>query len=127
MTAPRRRRTSDEGRPADEPEASSGTLDTSGSLDGMVTNFQHTNVLSGLRETNDALAELQETHEERLQLREQTRKLDVKLVSLVAAAREYGISWQQIGAVLGISKQAAWERFGRNDPHPARNSPPSRD
>ena len=35
-----------------------------------------------------------------------------RLDDTVAAARERGISWDRIGAVVGSSKQAARERFG---------------
>lgn len=31
----------------------------------------------------------------------------------VAAARAHGASWSEVGAALGISKQAAWLRFGK--------------
>lgn len=31
---------------------------------------------------------------------------------IVLAARLDGYSWTQIGDALGVSKQAAWERFG---------------
>lgn len=34
------------------------------------------------------------------------------LVTEVAAARTEGLSWSEIGHWLGISKQAAWERYG---------------
>jgi hypothetical protein len=34
-----------------------------------------------------------------------------KVIDLIAAAREAGASWQMIGDALGMSKQAAWERF----------------
>ena len=33
----------------------------------------------------------------------------------VAAARERGASWADIGSALGISRQAAWERFAPED------------
>lgn len=71
---------------------------------------QQMNVLDGLREAHD-----------------QVQRNEKELRRLVAAAREYGIPWQEIGAVLGVSKQAAWERFGKTDPHPARNRPPTED
>ena len=29
--------------------------------------------------------------------------------------RERGISWTEVGKVLGVSRQAAWERFGSRD------------
>lgn len=73
-------------------------------------NSQQQNVLSGLREALEAL-----------------RRDEQKIINLVAAAREMGVSWQTIGDVLGISKQAAWERFGKSDPHPGRSLPPSQD
>ena len=38
----------------------------------------------------------------------------------VQRAREHGWSWQQIAAPLGISKQAAHQRFGRGDRRPRR-------
>jgi hypothetical protein len=31
----------------------------------------------------------------------------------VARAREAGHSWTQIGEALGVTKQTAWERYGR--------------
>jgi hypothetical protein len=33
----------------------------------------------------------------------------------VAVLRERGISWTRIGEALGVSKQAAWERFSGED------------
>ena len=71
---------------------------------------QQANVLSGLREAHASL-----------------RSNQTRVESLVAAAREYGISWQSIGTVLGISKQAAWERFGKTDLRPGHNRPPEED
>jgi hypothetical protein len=68
----------------------------------MAPDFQHTNILAGLRETC----------EERERIRGDAKRVDDKLVSLVVVAREHGISWQEVGAVLGTSKQAAWERYG---------------
>jgi len=41
--------------------------------------------------------------------------LQGKLADLVRAARIDGYTWTQIGAALGISKQAAWERFSGED------------
>lgn len=32
----------------------------------------------------------------------------------VRLARERGLSWTEIGQALGVSRQAAWERFSRN-------------
>jgi hypothetical protein len=40
---------------------------------------------------------------------------DRKVTDLVLAARAAGASWQMIGEALGMSKQAAWERYGRTD------------
>lgn len=34
----------------------------------------------------------------------------------VLLARRAGHSWAEIGGTLGVSKQAAWERFGKADP-----------
>lgn len=71
---------------------------------------QQVNVLSGLREAH-----------------EQLQRDEQQVERLVAAAREYGVSWSSIGSVLGVSKQAAWERFGSNDPHPIRSRPPGQE
>jgi len=38
--------------------------------------------------------------------------VDLTLAERVGAAREHGRTWTQIAAVLGVSKQAARERFG---------------
>jgi hypothetical protein len=38
----------------------------------------------------------------------------------VRRARELGWSWQQIAVALGISKQAAHQRFGRGERRPRR-------
>ncbi|MCY3953012.1 MAG: hypothetical protein OXG55_15160 [bacterium] len=35
-----------------------------------------------------------------------------ELATLVAKAREAGFSWSQIGAELGVSKQAAQQKYG---------------
>ena len=71
---------------------------------------QQVDVLNAIREADEGRRE----HEQRIP-------------ALVAAARECGVSWQSIGQVLRTSKQAAWERFGQNDPHSGRNQPPSTD
>lgn len=52
------------------------------------------NVLSGLRRSPAKFAELEH---------EQTK--------MVAVARDIGLTWGQIGEALGVSRQAAWERF----------------
>jgi hypothetical protein len=59
---------------------------------------QQTNILGGLRETHD-----------------KRKQLDERITSMVAAARAYGVSWQQIGQALDMSKQSAWGRFGDLD------------
>lgn len=35
------------------------------------------------------------------------------LQAAVDAARDHGLSWAAVGHALGVSRQAAWERFGR--------------
>jgi len=42
-----------------------------------------------------------------------------RLPVLVAAAREQGLSWAEIGDLLGTTRAAAWQRFGQR-PAPAR-------
>lgn len=41
----------------------------------------------------------------------QVEKATRDLHACVAAARAAGFSWELIGAAVGISRQAAWERF----------------
>ena len=69
---------------------------------------QQANVLSGIRAVH-----------------EQVRRHEQEVARRVAAARKIGVSWNSIGSVLGVSKQAAWERYGKNDPHPAARRPPA--
>lgn len=38
---------------------------------------------------------------------------EARLHSYVSAAREDGASWTEIGKVIGISRQAAQQRFGK--------------
>lgn len=40
---------------------------------------------------------------------------DAAVHDYVGILRERGISWTRIGAALGVSKQAAWERFSGED------------
>jgi hypothetical protein len=40
---------------------------------------------------------------------------DAAVHDYVDALRSRGISWTRIGAALGVSKQAAWERFSGED------------
>jgi hypothetical protein len=42
-------------------------------------------------------------------------KVDDKIQELVAYCRHQGKSWTQIGQVLGMTKQSAWERFSGED------------
>jgi hypothetical protein len=44
-------------------------------------------------------------------IREGGRSLDEWQRKAVAAAREQGRTWDEIGAACGVSRQAAWERF----------------
>lgn len=78
-----------------------------------------------LSQQHNVLSGIDEALKERQRLQGETEAIDTRIASLVAAGREYGITWQQLGRVLGMSKQAAWERFGKTDPHPIRSLPPS--
>ena len=49
-------------------------------------------------------------------LRDRTNR---ELAVLVAKAREAGFSWSQIGAELGVSKQAAQRKYGAKAPEAA--------
>ncbi len=44
-------------------------------------------------------------------LQDRERELADARRLLIARAREQGRSWSEIGAVLGVSKQAAWQLF----------------
>jgi hypothetical protein len=44
-------------------------------------------------------------------LRQGARSLDRWRHKAAQAARTQGLSWDEIGAACGVSKQAAWERF----------------
>ena len=44
-------------------------------------------------------------------IREGSRNLDRWQRKAVKAARKRGLSWDEIGSALGVSRQAAWERF----------------
>jgi hypothetical protein len=80
-----------------------------------------------LSQQNDVRSRLAEALEERQRLQAESERIDARITALVADGREYGITWHQLGRVLGVSKQAAWERFGRTDLHPIRSLPPSAD
>jgi ClpX C4-type zinc finger len=43
------------------------------------------------------------------------QQIDDAVRDHVAILRERGISWTRIGEALGVSKQAAWERFSGED------------
>ena len=42
-------------------------------------------------------------------------RIEDKMTDLVAVCRQRGASWTQVGHVLGMTKQAAWERFSGED------------
>ena len=39
------------------------------------------------------------------------RTLEVRPIALIAAAQQHGASWEDLGTALGVSRQAAWERY----------------
>jgi hypothetical protein len=78
-----------------------------------------------LNEQHKILSGLDDELKKRQRLQVESAQLDERIASLVAAGREVGITWHIIGRVLGMSKQAAWERYGKTDPHPIRSLPPS--
>ena len=48
-------------------------------------------------------------------IRESMNTLDEWQRKAVAAARQQGRSWEEVGKACGVSRQAAWERFAAND------------
>jgi hypothetical protein len=42
-------------------------------------------------------------------------RVEDKIFEVVRVCRESGKSWTQIGEILGVTKQAAWERFSGED------------
>jgi hypothetical protein len=46
--------------------------------------------------------------------REDVLKAQYLETSAVCVAHEKGLSWSQIGSIYGISRQAAWQRWGGN-------------
>jgi len=50
---------------------------------------------------------------------QQAAQAQQEVVERVAAARGEGLSWAQIGAVMGTSGEAARKRFGRVEPRDA--------
>ena len=49
------------------------------------------------------------------ELVEQRDELDTALVEAIRSAREADRSWSEIGAMLGVSKQAAQRKYGRKE------------
>ncbi|MCL8025452.1 ClpX C4-type zinc finger protein [Nocardioides bruguierae] len=45
-----------------------------------------------------------------------SRQMERFLFTWVAVARQSGISWAHIGRTLGVTRQAAWERFAKRLP-----------
>jgi hypothetical protein len=48
---------------------------------------------------------------------EAVEKAEAELRAAVTAARAAGDTWDAIGVALGISRQAAYQRFGKMPPH----------
>jgi hypothetical protein len=86
-----------------------GTFDRLHNLAGVMSFIaQHTEGIGGLTTVNpDNPEEL---------LRSALRAVELAADALdvaVDVARDHGMSWQKIGDLFGISRQAAWERFGK--------------
>ena len=43
------------------------------------------------------------------------RRLEEKTAEAVRSCRQHGLSWDTIGAALGVTRQSAWRRFGSVD------------
>ena len=39
------------------------------------------------------------------------RSLELAKIRLIGAAQRYGASWDEIGSAMGVSRQAAWEKY----------------
>jgi len=65
---------------------------------------------------SDALADLRRA-------RETLDNAQTAISALVAEARAQGASWQGIGDALGITRQSAWERFGKREQTAGDGSP----
>ncbi len=50
------------------------------------------------------------------ELAQQREDVDAELAKTVRAARAAGRSWSEIGAMLGVSKQAAQRKYGTKTP-----------
>jgi hypothetical protein len=96
-------------RELDTPEVNirAATGLTAGQLDMLVADDERKGPPTGPRNASvQALLALGSIHEAQEGLADQ-------LVAAVAQARAVDCSWEMIGAMLGISRQAAQERFGR--------------
>lgn len=75
--------------------------------------------LEGWAQTVDP-ADLRTTDTESLrliaELADQRNHLDAELAATVRAARAAHRSWSEIGAMLGVSKQAAQHKYGTTTP-----------
>ena len=61
-----------------------------------------------------ALDVLQTVQQVAVETTEETlRRQREELRAAVKAARVNGATWQEIGDSLGVTRQAAWERFGK--------------
>lgn len=58
----------------------------------------------------------------RAETAEQLRVADDLLASAVQSARDWGLTWSEIGTALGVTRSAAQKRFGRR---PRTNHPPA--
>lgn len=47
---------------------------------------------------------------------QESHDIDANRAALIREARASGATWTQVGEALGMSKQAAWERFRQLDP-----------
>lgn len=70
------------------------------------------------------LAHEPEAYAELVALTAQARdEADALLQEAVAGARAAGLTWDAVGQALGMTKQAAQQRFGRAEPAPAGRTP----
>lgn len=46
-----------------------------------------------------------------LEMQRIAEEAHINFLESVSAAKKAGVTWQQIGDIMGISRQAAWERF----------------
>ncbi len=61
----------------------------------------------------DVLDAIRQTRTAVLEAREAEKRDQEKLDGLVAAARAFGATWEAIGQAAGMTKQAAWEKYGK--------------